>query len=180
MAEKMHRPSRAFEKQRTREVRNIKNLERRFTVKINRIRILAMTAATLVAAATFASSATAQGIPAVQGKFTLSSAVGWQGDVLPAGDYTFSMQSASLPAQILLQGPNGPHIIMCSGRSEDRSAQESFLTIVRRGDSTYVREIYLAPLGVHFTYSAPKVPKEVLLALGPATTERVLISVSGK
>jgi hypothetical protein len=154
--------------------------ERRLTMKTNRIRILAMAAIGFLAAGVYAIPAAAQGIPAAQGKFTLSNEVRWQGTVLPAGDYSFSMQSASLPAEILLRGPNGAQFVMPAGLSEDRSAQQSSLTIVHRGEWGYVREMYLAPLGVHFTFTTPKVPKDQLLAQGPETTERVLISSAGK
>jgi hypothetical protein len=153
-------------------------LERRFIMKTNRIRILAMAAIGLLAACVYA--VPAQGIPAAQGKFTLPNEVRWQGTVLPAGDYSFSMESASLPAEILLRGPNGALFVMPTSRSEDRSAQQSSLTIVHRGEWGYVREMYLAPIGVHFTFSTPKVPKDQLLAQGPETTERVLISAAGK
>jgi hypothetical protein len=33
---------------------------------------------------------------------------------------------------------------------------------------------------MHFEYTVPKIPREALLAQGPATTERVLISAVGK
>lgn len=149
-------------------------------MKTNRIRILAMATIGLLAACVYAAPAAAQGIKAAEGKFTLSNEVRWQGTVLPAGDYSFSMQSASLPAEILLRGPNGAQFVMPAGRSEDHSAQQSSLTIVHRGEWGYVREMYLAPLGLHFTFTAPKVPKDQLLAQGPETTERVLISSAGK
>jgi hypothetical protein len=168
---------RGLQKQRATNQRKY-GLERRFTMKTNRIRILAMAAIGLLAAGAYA--APAQGIPAAEGKFTLSNEVRWQGTVLPAGDYSFSMESASLPAEILLRGPNGAQFVMPAGRSEDRSAQQSSLTIVCRGEWGYVREMYLAPLGVHFTFALPKVPKDQLLAQGPETTERVLISSAGK
>jgi hypothetical protein len=155
-------------------------LERRFTMKTNRIRILGLAAIGLLAAVAFPSLAAAQGIPAVAGKFTLSSEVRWQGEVLPAGDYSFTMQSAAVPTEILLRGPNGAHFILSGSRSEDLTTQQSSLTIVRRGDSSYVREISLAPVGARFTYGVPKIPKGQLLAQGPATTQRVLISTSGK
>jgi hypothetical protein len=149
-------------------------------MKTNRIRILAMAAVGLLAACVYATPAAAQGISVAQGKFTLSSEVRWEGTVLPAGDYSFSMQSASLPADILLRGPNGAQFVRPAGRSENHPAQESYLTIERRGEWGYVREMYLAPLGMHFTFTTPKVPKDQLLAQGPATTERVLISSVGK
>ena len=149
-------------------------------MKTNRIRILVLAVVGLLAAGACVSPAAAQGIVAAQGKFTLSSEVRWQDKVLPAGDYSFVLQSASMPAVVELRGPSGASLILTAGMSTDNKDQKSFLTIERCGDSGYVREMYLAPLGVHFRYSVPKVPKEELLAQGPATTERVLISAVAK
>ena len=148
-------------------------------MKTNRIRILVI-AALVLAAGVRVSPAAAQAGSAYTGNFKLSDEVRWQGRVLPAGDYTFLLKSAALPAQIVLRGPSGVQILLTSGLSIRDRNQQSFLTIERRGGSSYVREMYLAPLGVHFHYQLPKIPKEKLLAQGPATTERVSISAVGK
>jgi hypothetical protein len=156
------------------------DLERRFIMKTTRIRILAVVAVGLLAVGTSVSPAAAQGISAFEGKFTLQSEVRWQDRVLPAGDYSFSINSVTSPAQIVLRGPDGAQILLSTSRSDGHTGQQSSLTIERRGDSSYVRELYLAPLGVHFRYRAPEIPAEKLLAQGPATIERVLISTVGK
>jgi hypothetical protein len=149
-------------------------------MKTNRIRILAMVALGLLAAGACVSSAAAQSSTACQGSFTLPEEVRWQGRVLPAGDYSFSLKSAALPALLELRGPRGVNVLMTAGLSKGDTNERSFLTIERRGDLGYVRELYLAPIGVHFRYQVPKVPKAELLAQGPATTERVLISAVAK
>jgi hypothetical protein len=148
-------------------------------MKTNRIRILVMASLALLAASACANPAAAQISAPCKGTFTLPQEVRWQGRVLPAGDYSFVLQSASLPALIELRGPSGVDVLMTAGLSNDNKTEQSFLTIERRGDFGYVRELYLAPLGVHFNYSVPKVSREELLAKGPVSTERVLVSSVG-
>jgi hypothetical protein len=148
-------------------------------MKTNRVRILLMACFALLLASTCANPAAAQFSAACKGNFTLPEEVRWQGKVLPAGDYSFVLKSASLPALIELRGPSGVDVLMTAGLSKDNQIEHSFLTIERRGGSEYVRELYLAPLGVHFSYQVPKVPKNELLAQGPATIERVPISTVG-
>jgi hypothetical protein len=148
-------------------------------MKTNRIRILVMALLALLATSACANPAAAQISAPCKGNFTLPQEVHWQGRVLPAGDYSFVLKSASLPALIELRGPSGVDVLMTAGLSIDNKIDQSFLKIERRGDSGYVRELYLAPLGVHFNYTVPKVPKEELLAKGPMSTERVLVSAVG-
>jgi hypothetical protein len=145
-------------------------------MKTNRIRTLAMAALGLFAAAALASTASAQ---SCIGKFTLRNEVRWQGNVMPAGDYSFVLESAALPAKLLLRGPNGTQILMPTVQSRSRDGQQSFMAIERRHGSGHVRELYLAPIGVHLFYHVPKIPKEELLAQQTPTTERVLISLAG-
>jgi len=154
------------------------DFERRFTVKTNRIRTLVMAALGLFAAAALAGPAAAQN--ACTGNFTLPNDVRWNGSVLPAGEYSFVLESASLPAKLELRGPNGAQILMSPGQSRRKDSQRSFMAIERRHGSGYVRELYLAPIGVHFFYHVPKPPKEELLAQETPTTEHVLISATGK
>ena len=133
-------------------------------MKTNRIRILAIATLGVLIAGACVSPAAAQFGSAFKGNFTLPDKVSWQGKVLPAGEYSFSLQTAALPAQIVLRGPSGVQILLTCGRSIGGKSQQSALTIEWRGDSAYVRELYLAPIGVHFHYHVPKIPKEALLA----------------
>lgn len=112
--------------------------------------------------------ATAQN--AFQGSITLPNDVRWNNAVLPAGDYTFTLESTALPARMILKGPNGRIFIYAMALSDRNTNQHSALTIDRRGSARFVRELYLANSGRHTFYWEPKIPKEELLAQGPATT----------
>jgi hypothetical protein len=70
-------------------------------MKTNFTRIISIVALGLIAICASASSASAQS--AFQGKFTLPNDVRWANASLPAGDCTFSLSSASVPAQVTLQ-----------------------------------------------------------------------------
>jgi hypothetical protein len=138
-------------------------------------RIVTIATLGLIAICASASSASAQN--AFQGKFTLPNDVRWENASLPAGDYTFSLRSASVPAQVFLQGPNGGAFILTSVTDKRNEGDSSKLTIEHRGGISFVRSMYLADLGVELTYRAPKTPKkDVELARGPASIEQVLIA----
>jgi hypothetical protein len=148
-------------------------------MKSNFSRTLTIVAIGLIALCASAIPASAQN--AFQGNFTLPNDVRWGNAKLPAGDYTFSMQSAAVPAQIIVQGPNGGAFILTSATDVRDSGESSNLTIVRRGATRFVREMYLADLGLHLRYSAPSLPKnERQLVQGPASTEQVLIAMAKK
>jgi hypothetical protein len=138
-------------------------------------RIVAIATIGLIAICASASSASAQN--AFQGKFTLPNDVRWANASLPAGDYTFSLSSTSVPGQVILQGPNGGAFILTSVIDKRNEGGSSKLTIEHRGGISFVRSMYLADLGVELTYRAPKTSKkDVEPAQGPVATEQVLIA----
>ena len=140
-------------------------------------RILAIAGLGLFAMCASARPAAAQ---SVQGSFTLPNEVRWQSARLPAGDYTFAMSSTAMPNQMIVTGPNGPAFVVTVASSKSDAGQQSFLIIERRGVSHFVRELYLAEIGLHLRYSVPNVPKEEVLAQGPASTEQVLVALAKK
>jgi hypothetical protein len=144
-------------------------------MKTNFTRIVAIATFGLIAICASASSASAQN--AFQGKFTLPNDVRWANASLPAGDYTFSLNSTTMAGRVFLQGPNGGAFIITSVIDNRNGGDSSKLTIEHRGGISFVRSMYLADLGVELTYSAPKTPKQdVELAKGPVSTEQVLIA----
>jgi len=148
-------------------------------MKANFSRILAITAIALMALCASATPASAQN--AFKGSFTLPEDVRWANASLPAGDYSFVLPSNSVPAQIVLQGPNGGAFIMTSATDKRQDGDVSKMTIERRGATRFVRDIYLADLGLHLRYRVPSLPKEEReLAQGPASTEQVLIAMAKK
>ena len=144
--------------------------------------VFAKLAALGVLAACFsAPSASLQGAgpAAYSGKFTLPTTVQWGTAVLPAGDYSFTLNSATLGGIAIVQG-EGKAVMVISNAVSDRSTSEhSSLLIVRSGGSARVRSMHLAELGRDFYYRAPKGENQ-LLAQGPELIQRVLIAAAGK
>jgi hypothetical protein len=143
-------------------------------MKTNRNRWPAVAAFGLLVLGAGANTASAQN--RYQGSFTLPHEVRWQGRIMPAGDYIFSLASLSFPAMLRLQGPNGAMFVPASGISNAAANGKSSLRIVPRDGKRFVAEICLAELGVHLRYSVPKAPKEELLAKGSSATETVLVA----
>lgn len=139
-----------------------------------RNRMLVTAALALAAIAASAVPASAKTVCA--GSFTLPNEVRWQGWTFPAGDYTFRMDSVAKPNLITLKGPNGFAFVSTIVADQDARNGQSSLTIVRRGGKAFVYDLYLAPIGLRLKYPVPKAPKEELLAQGPVTTERILVT----
>ena len=91
-----------------------------------------------------------------QGKFTLPFETHWAGATLPAGDYTFTMASASAPYRIYIHGEAGNAIVMAA--SVDRGVVSGVpqLNLVDRADSENVETFEAPELGLTFTYWTPK------------------------
>lgn len=145
--------------------------------------LLAVTALALLALFVSISPAAAQQSSAFRGKFTLSSEVDWQGKVLPVGEYTFSLSSASLSAQIIIHGVATTAIILPVAISKHKAIQASALRIENRGGLRYVRQLDLAKLDLVVRFAIPKVSKqqdEREFARGAAATEQVLIATVKK
>jgi hypothetical protein len=144
-----------------------------------RYRIIALTVLGLAYVGSTAIPSAAQGA-VCKGSFTLPVAAEWQNTRLPAGDYTFSMNSVGFPMQIRVEGENGAVYVGSVGTSQQNSGEKSFLILEQRGDSKFVRELYLAQLGLHVRYYVPSQPKDELLAKGPAKTERLSVLAASK
>jgi hypothetical protein len=139
-----------------------------------RYRVLVLTTLGLAALGANAIPAAAQA-DVCKGSFTLPVAAEWQDTRLPAGHYTFSMKSVGFPIQIRVEGENGAVYVGSVGTSQRNSGEKSFLILEQRGDSKFVRELYLAQIGLHVRYYVPSQSKEDLLTKGPAKTERVSV-----
>jgi len=146
-------------------------------MKNNLSRILTIVAIGLIAVCASPAPAAAQ--DAYKGRFTLPNDVRWSQNLLPAGDYTFSLKSAGLPAQIVIHGPNGFAMVLTSATSKKESDASSSITVERRGGLRVVSDLYLAELGLDLRYAAPKLPHNEI-AQGPRTTEQVFIAMTTK
>jgi hypothetical protein len=146
-------------------------------MKTNFSRILAIVAIGLIALCAAPNRVAAQ--DAYKGRFTLDNDVRWNQAVLPAGEYTFSLKSSAVPAQILIHGPKGFVIVMTSARSTRDTDGVSTLTVQRRGGTRFISDLYVAELGMDFRYSVPKLPHNEI-AQGPQSTEKVLVAMATK
>ena len=140
-------------------------------------RILTVIAIGLIAVCASPAPAAAQ--DAYKGRFTLDNDVRWAQVMLPAGEYTFALKSASVPAQIILHGPNGFAMVMTSATDTKNSDAPSSITVERVGGVRVVSELHLAELGIDLRYSVPKLPHNEI-AQGPRTTEQVLVAMTTK
>lgn len=139
-----------------------------------RNRMLAIAALALAALCASAVPASAQAVAA--GSFTLPHEVRWQSWTFPAGDYTFRMDSVA-KGRITLHGPNGYSLVSALVANNSDRGEQSVLTVEHRDGRDFVRELYLASIGLRLQYQVPKAPKEELLAQGSATTERILVAM---
>jgi hypothetical protein len=145
-------------------------------MKAYRNRVLTIAALALVSIGASPAPATAQA--AAQGKFTLPYAVTWQGVVVPAGDYTFTLMPGAVPARLILRGPNGSMFIGAMAMTPEHYTNgKSSLTVERRGGALFVREMDLAFLNRVIRFRLPKVSKEEV-ARGPAATEQILVAMA--
>ncbi len=146
-------------------------------MKINRNRFLAIVAVGLVTIGAGVHRTAAQ-VVSESGSFTLPFEVRWNSAILPAGVYTFTMESATLNGSMLVRGPSGNIFIHTMAVSDQDTNQNSVLSIERRGSTRFVKELYLSDRGRHFLYWPPKTQdNEKLLAQGPVRAEHVPVSL---
>ena len=143
-------------------------------MKTKLTRIFAIAALALVAATVSAVPASAQNI--YKGSFTLTSDARWGQANLPAGEYTFTLQSAALPARIVVRGANGSQFVMTSSTDSKSMDAPSNLQIVRRNGESRISQLYLADLHMVLNYQDRSKSKDKELAMGPVTTEQVLVA----
>lgn len=113
------------------------------------------------------------------GKFTLPFEARWGRAVLPAGDYTFTMDSASAPFTIIVRGEQDTNIIMTTAGHDTSIARRSVLQVVRHGAGGTIRSLTLAELGVVLYYRAPK-GEPAMFAQAPELIQRLPVSPAGK
>jgi len=143
-------------------------------MKSNFTRILAIAALGLIAVCASANPASAQ--DAFKGSFTLTSDVRWGQASLPAGDYTFTLQSSAMPARIVVKGANGSQFVITSSMDVKSIDAPSNLTVVRRNGESRINRLYLADLHLVLNYQERSKSQDKELAMGPVSTEQVLIA----
>ena len=119
-------------------------------MKSLRNRILTLVAAGLMAIGFGASASQAQAI--YKGSFTLDQDVRWQNATMPAGDYTFTVQSTTRSKPVLVTGPAGTVFQLPLVTAQTNIGEQSKLILEWRGDNLCVRELDLAQFGLNIRY----------------------------
>jgi len=127
----------------------------------------------------FAGIASAQA-PAAKGQFTLPFEAKWGGATLPAGDYTFTLDSTALPAIVRVEtGDRYVALVMTQGAEKTDSSKASELIVTRSGGQARIRVLHLAQWETDFEYSAPKSERQEM-ASTPQLIERIPVTFNGK
>jgi len=135
----------------------------------------------LLAACLAAGLVNAQGGRAVStGSFTLPCEVRWGLAVLPAGEYTYSLSSATPSGIFTVRGNGKAVMVMPNGGISQRAISDhGELIIVRRGLRGTVRSLHVGHLGMTFFYRPPK-GERPLLARAPELIQRIPVSAAAK
>jgi len=132
---------------------------------------------TLASAFIFAGIASAQ---VCKGQFTLPFEAQWGRATLPAGDYTFTLNSTGQPAIVeIAQGTRNVALVMAQSNSTADASKESELIVTRSGDRARIRVLHLAELGTDLYYAAPKAESREM-ASAPEQTQGVPVILNGK
>lgn len=99
------------------------------------------------------------GSPDLAGSFTLPSQVHWQTAVLPAGEYTFTVDlSGPLGRLAIRQGPKTVAFVVLQDKSEASTNDNSSMLLVGQR----VRSLHLAPLGATYYFPGRKNEREFI------------------
>jgi hypothetical protein len=118
-----------------------------------RLKLLTKFGVAALALGALATSGKAQN--AYQGKFTLPFETHWGGATLPAGDYTFTLASASSPYTIYIQGQAGSAIIRANTADSRVVSGHAQLNLVDIADVQNVETFEAPELGLTFIYATP-------------------------
>ncbi len=119
-----------------------------------------------VALAAIGLTASSLGAADVVGSFTLPAETHWGTVILPAGDYTFTLDHAVLNGHILVtRGTDQAAFILPRGMDFTSHSGGSSMLIV--GNS--VRSVHLAPVGLTYNYQVHRVRGEKLAGRSGAT-----------
>ena len=130
------------------------------------------------------SAGTANAQAKASGRFTLPFDAKWGNAVLPAGDYTFAVQSANPSGgsaylvTIAQKGQTGETIVATRDRGPEVGSR-NMLVAVRSGGKYRIRTLHLAFANLIVNFPVP-VEEQTLLAAAPELIQSVPILVAAK
>jgi hypothetical protein len=125
------------------------------------VRVLVLMAAALSLSASLAAAQSLQ-----RGTFTLPVEAHWGKAVLPAGAYSFSVESMSSYPLVTVRAADGKiaGMFVAEGVSTLSATAEQVLTLTRRGEEMYVSSLQLSDLQTVFEYRVPKAAETASVA----------------
>ncbi len=132
---------------------------------------------TVASAFIFAGIASAQ---VCQGQFTLPFDAQWGRATLPAGDYTFTINSTGSPVIAMIgQSDRNVGLVMAQSTSTSDATKASELIVTRNGGHARIRVLHLAELGTDLYYAAPKSEGREM-ASAPQLIQHLPVLLNGK
>jgi hypothetical protein len=119
------------------------------------------------------------GEPVSAGKFTLPFEVRWGQAILPAGDYTYTLNSATFSGVVTVRGNSKAVMILVGSVEQRKISDQSHLTVLRTAVGGRVRSLYLGHLGLEFNYPIPKADQQ-FTAEEPVHIQRVPVYLAAK
>ena len=134
----------------------------------------------LLAGCLTANPASAQ--EAFKGSFTLPFEARWGNIVLPAGQYSFTLDHATAQGIVTIQKETGRYgymgRVLNQGTYDRQVVDHSELVLVRSGGNYRIRALRLGDLGMTFEYSVPKGERQ-LISQTPQLLERIPVRMGG-
>lgn len=120
---------------------------------------------------TFAPSLASAQQPA-RGRFTLAHSVYWNGAVVPAGDYRFSLESTGQEMLRLAKISGSPawFQFVVHDREDSKPADISRILLDTTAKGSYVSSMQLPEYGMTLNFAAPPFKKEKQIAKAETTT----------
>ena len=109
-----------------------------------------------------AGAARASGPAVYRGTFTLTREARWGLATLPAGDYSFTLDSQSLLGVVTVWGEGRSALIMLSASNDTSSMARSALLLRCTNGSARIVSMHLAELGKDFYFAVPKAERQIL------------------
>lgn len=97
---------------------------------------------------------------------------------LPAGDYTFKLNTDIHPYTVKITGKNGAVFVPADGTYNDQAGGRSELIVVRQRSKGIIRALRLGRENVVFTYRLPK-GEQQFMAQDPLLIQRIPITMGG-
>ena len=111
--------------------------------------------------------ALALGLFALPGKaqstyqFTLPVAAHWGSVVLPAGDYSFTMQTSGVPYLLDVRGQGKQAFIMTAAADTRSYSGQNQLNLIKSGEDYFIGSLELPELGLTFIYGGAPAKREL-------------------